>query len=107
MIKRSKRYINGKKLIDATKLYSVEDAVKLANETANTKFNGSINLVIKLNLDTTKAEQQLRGNIALPHYFGKKTRILILDDNLSKTAAEAEGIDFFGGNELITRIKEG
>jgi large subunit ribosomal protein L1 len=104
---RSKRYQELRKAINPTTIYSVADASKLALESANTKFPSSIDIVIKLNLDTTKAEQQLRGNLALPHYFGKTTKVLILDDNLMAADAQAAGIDFFGGDDQIAKIKEG
>ncbi|GMO13318.1 MAG: 50S ribosomal protein L1 [Mycoplasmoidaceae bacterium] len=104
---RSKRYVENKKMVDQTKIYTISEACALAAKTSNTKFKSSIDLVIKLNLDTTKAEQQLRGNIALPHYFGKAKKVLVLDDTLTAAAAKAANVDYFGGMEQITKIKEG
>jgi large subunit ribosomal protein L1 len=106
-MKHGKKYLAAKKLIDPKKLYTIEEAVELVKKTSSTKFNSTIELALKLNLDTTKAEQQLRGNIALPHYFGKKTRVLVLDDGLTKEKAKEAGIELFGGTEQITKIKEG
>jgi large subunit ribosomal protein L1 len=107
MKNRSKRYAEIRKQVESNKVYSIAEACSLAAQTSTTKFNSSIDLVIKLNLDTTKAEQQLRGNIALPHYFGKSKKVLVLDDTLTAAAATEAGVDYFGGMEQITKIKEG
>ncbi|MDR2557853.1 MAG: 50S ribosomal protein L1 [Mycoplasmataceae bacterium] len=104
---RGKKYLNVKKLVDPKKVYPLDEAIDLVKKTSITKFDGTIELTMKLNLDTTKAEQQLRGNIALPHYFGKKVRVLVLDDNLTKEKAHEHHITLFGGSEQITKIKEG
>jgi large subunit ribosomal protein L1 len=104
---RSKRYKLLKEKIDTKKVYNVDEASKLVKQTANTKFNSSIDIAIKLNLDTTKAEQQLRGNLALPYYFGKSTKVLVLDDSLTIEEAKANKIDYFGGTDQIAKIKEG
>jgi len=104
---RSKRYQELSKLVEHNKQYSILDASDLVLKTSNTKFKSSIDLVLKLNLDTTKAEQQLRGNIALPHYFGKKIKVLVLDDSITKEIAKENNIDYFGGTDQIAHIKEG
>jgi large subunit ribosomal protein L1 len=106
-MKRSKKYIAVNKLVDHKKVYPIEEAINLVKETSTTKFDSTVELAIKLNLDTTKAEQQLRGNITLPHYFGKTQRVLVLDDRITKEQAEEAHIDYYGGNEQITKIKEG
>ena len=102
-----KKYIAAKKLVDSKKIYSVAEAVKLAKETSYSKFDASIDIAIKLNVDTTKAEQQLRGSIALPHYYGKTTRILVIDDSITADQAKKAGAEFFGGDEKIAEIKDG
>jgi large subunit ribosomal protein L1 len=104
---RGKKYIESKKIIDAKKLYTIEEGVELAKKASFSKFDGTLEIAIKLNLDTTKAEQQLRGNISLPYYFGKTTKILVLDDSLTAEAAKAANIDHFGGMDQIQKIKEG
>jgi large subunit ribosomal protein L1 len=104
---RSKKYKEVLNLIDKKKTYSLAEACELVKKTSTCRFDASVEIAVKLNLDTTKAEQQLRGNIALPHYFGKTTKILILDDNLTAEKAKEAKIDYFGGNEQIQRIKEG
>lgn len=102
-----KKYIAAKKLVDSKKIYPVAEAVKLAKETSYSKFDASIDIAIKLNVDTTKAEQQLRGSIALPHYYGKTTRILVIDDSVTADQAKKAGAEFFGGDEKIAEIKDG
>ena len=102
-----KKYVNVKKLVDTKKIYTIEEAVKLAKETAYAKFNASIDIAIKLNVDTTKAEQQLRGTIALPHYFGKEIKILVIDDSITEANAKKAGASYFGGDEKIAEIKDG
>ena len=102
-----KKYEAAKKLVDRKKIYPYAEAVALAKKTSITKFDGSIDIAIKLNVDTTKAEQQLRGTISLPHYYGKLSRVLVIDDSVSAEAAKKAGADFFGGDEKIAEIKEG
>ena len=101
-----KKYIANAKLVDRTKFYSVTEAVELAKKTASTKFDSAIDVAIKLNLDTTKAEQQLRGTIALPHYFGKQIKIVAIDDQISDAEAKKLGIKV-GTTDLINDIKGG
>ncbi len=92
---------------DKTKFYSIEEAVKLAKQSSQTKFVSSIDVAIKLNLDTSKADQQLRGTLALPHFFGKKKRILVLDVGLTDKDASKLGVDFAGEKEKIEEISKG
>jgi len=101
-----KKYIANAKLVDRTKFYSVTEAVELAKKTGNTKFDGAIDIAIKLNLDTTKAEQQLRGTLALPHYYGKQIRIVAITDGITDADAKKLGIKV-GTTDLINEIKNG
>ena len=102
-----KKFEAAKKLVDRKKIYPYAEAVALAKKTSITKFDGSIDIAIKLNVDTTKAEQQLRGTISLPHYYGKLSRVLVIDDSITADQAKKAGADFFGGDEKIAEIKEG
>ena len=92
---------------DTNQFYSIEEAVKLVKENAKTKFVSSIDIAIKLNLDTTKTDQQLRGTLALPHFFGKKKKILVLDVGLTDKDASRFGVDFAGDKEKIDEISKG
>ena len=104
---KSKKMKNVLAKVDIKKIYPMAEAVKLAQENSISKFDGSIDVAIKLNLDTTKAEQQLRGTIAFPNSIGKVLRILALDDNLKEADAKAAGADFFGGSDKIQDIEKG
>lgn len=92
---------------DKQKFYSIDEAVKLVKESSRTKFVSSIDIAVKLNLDTSKAEQQLRGTLALPHFFGKKKKILVLDIGLTDKDASKLGVDFAGDKEKIDEISKG
>jgi len=102
-----KKYAAAVKLVDKKKSYTVIEAIELAKRTSTAKFDASIDIAVKLNLDTTKAEQQLRGTLSLPHYYGKLPTILALSDTLSESEAKNIGADYFGGNDMIAKIKEG
>lgn len=102
----SDKHLNNLKLIDKKKKYSISEAVELAKKTNTAKFDASIDIAIKLNLDTTKAEQQLRGTITLPHYFGKTIRIVAITDDISPAVAKELDIKV-GATDLINDIKNG
>lgn len=103
---RGKKYSASAKLVERSKFYKIEEAVELAKKTSTTKFDASIDIAIKLNLDTTKADQQLRGTIALPHYYGKQIRIVAICDTISDADAKKLGIKV-GTTDLINEIKGG
>lgn len=92
---------------DKAKFYSIAEAVSLAKSMSTTKFVSSIDLAVKLNLDTSKSEQQLRGTISLPHHFGKQKKILVLDKGLTDKDAKKLGVDFAGDSEKIAEISKG
>lgn len=92
---------------DKLKFYTIEEAVMLAKENSKTKFNSSIDIAIKLNLDTSKSDQQLRGTLQLPHFFGKQKRILVLDKGLTQKDAQELGVEFAGDSEVIAEISKG
>ena len=103
-MKRSKKYVEKAALVDKTKFYTKEEAVKLVKETSTTKFDSSVELVLRLNLDTKKADQQLRGATVLPNGTGKTKRVLVLaKGNLAKEAKEA-GADYVGDMDMIDKI---
>lgn len=89
-----KKLVASRKLVDKNTAYELADAIKLAVESSYSKFDGSIDLAFKLNLDTRKADQQLRGAIVLPHGTGKTVRVLVATDNpASKKASLEAGAD--------------
>ena len=105
-MKRSKRYVSNLEKIEKNKAYSLEEAVKLVKETANAKFDSSIEIAMNLNLDTKKNDQQLRGAVVLPHGTGKSKKILVLAKGDAAKAAKEAGADFVGDLDMIQKIEQ-
>ena len=103
-MKRSKRYVANLEKLDKNKAYSVEEAVKLVKETSNSKFDGTVEVAMNLNLDTKKNDQQLRGAVVLPN--GKSKRILVLAKGDQAKAAKEAGADFVGDVDMIQKIEK-
>ena len=104
MKKKSKKYQEALNKIEKGKLYSLEEAVKLVKETSVSKFDGTVEIAVRLNLDTKKNDQQLRGAIVLPHGTGKPKKVLVLaKGDAAKSATEA-GADYVGDVDMITKI---
>jgi len=93
--------------IDRTKLYSVQDASALVKEIANSKFDESVDLAIRLGVDPRKADQMVRGVVSLPHGTGKDVRVLALVTPDKEDEATAAGADFVGLDEYLQKIKDG
>lgn len=102
---RSKRYQELSKKVDPTKLYLVDEALALVKETSKTKFDGSVELHVRLGIDATKGEQQVRGTVSLPHGSGKTVAIAVFAEADKAKDAKAAGADVVGGTELIDEIK--
>ncbi len=103
---KSKRHIANLEKIDRTKLYDIEEAVKLVKETSNSKFDGTLEVAMNLNLDQKKADQQLRGAIVLPHGTGKSKRILVLAKGDQAKAAKEAKADYVGDIDMINKIEK-
>ena len=108
MAKYGKKYLEAAKLVDSTKRYPLDEAVKLVKQTSVTKFDSTVELALNMNLDQRKAEQNLRGAIVLPNGTGKTRKVLVLtkNANLVNEANEA-GADFVGDVEYLEKIKAG
>lgn len=91
--------------VDQEKLYSIEEAIKLAKEISFEKFDPSLNLSMNLNLNTAHADQQLRGSLVLPHGTGKTAKVLVVADSSEHETAKSAGADHIGGIELMEKIK--
>ena len=107
MGKHGKKYQEALKLIDANKKYSIAEGVELAKKTSTVKFDATVEVVFRLNLDPRKAEQNLRGSIALPHGSGKTRKVLVLTRGAKEKEAEEAGADFVGNAEYLDKIKGG
>ena len=101
---RSKNYRAAAEKIDANKLYTIEEAAALVKETSTVKFDATIDVSFKLNVDPKQADQQVRGTLILPHGNGKTKKVLAITDKVDD--ALAAGADFAGGNEMLDKIQK-
>ena len=102
---RGKKYIESAKLVERTTLYDPKDALDLVIKTAKAKFDETVEVHVKLGVDSRHADQQVRGAIVLPHGTGKTARVLVFAKGDKATEAEQAGADFVGAEELIPRIQ--
>ena len=106
MKKRSKKYVEALAKVEKGKAYTVDEAIKLVKETSTTKFDGSVEVAIRLNVDTKKADQQLRGAIVLPKGTGKTTRVIVIAKGEAATKAKEAGADYVGDVDLLQKIEK-
>jgi large subunit ribosomal protein L1 len=106
-IKHSKKYLEAAKLIDTAKEYSPEEAVALAKKASRTKFDETVELHLRMGLDSKNANQQVRGVALLPHGLGKTVRVLVFAQGEAAKSAEAAGADVVGSDDLIKKIEDG
>lgn len=107
MRKRSKRYRKEAQKFDANRRYSVEDAVKTLKDMASTKFDQSVEVAIKLNIDPKKSEQIVRGSVALPKGIGKTRKVIVFADGEDAKIAQEMGADEIGMADLAKKIEDG
>lgn len=107
MAKKSKKMQEALKKVDATKAYSVEAAVALAKETNIAKFDATVEVAYKLNVDPKKADQQIRGAVVLPNGTGKTQTVLVFAKGDKAKEAEAAGADFVGDDDMVQKIQGG
>ena len=106
-MKRGKNYVEAAKLVDKTKVYSALEALDLACKTSKTKFDASVDVAFRLNIDPRKAEQNIRGAIVLPNGTGKTRKVLVIARGAKAQEATDAGADFVGDAELINKIQQG
>ena len=106
MKNRGKRYNEAVSKVDKSKLYSNQEAVKLVKETSALKFDATIEIAMNLNLDTKKADQQLRGAIVLPNGTGKTKRVLVIAKGDAQKAAREAGADYVGDMDMVEKIEK-
>ena len=107
MSKKGKKYVEAAKQIEAGKLYSIEEAIELVKKTTTAKFDASVDVVFKLNLDTRHADQQLRGAIVLPNGTGKTKRVCVIAEGPKAEEAKNAGADVVGGQDILDEIAKG
>ena len=106
-MKRSKAYRAAAESIDRSRLYSVGEAVKLAKQTATTKYDATVEIALRLGVDPRKADQMVRGTVNLPHGTGKTARVLVFAAGPKAAEAEVAGADIVGSDELIEEVQNG
>ena len=105
-MKKGKKYVEAASKVERSRAYTKEEAIKLVKETSITKFDASVELAMRLNLDTKKADQQLRGAIVLPNGTGKTKKVLVLAKGPMATAAKEAGADYVGDTDMIEKIEK-
>ncbi len=105
MKKHGKKYVEASKNIEKDKLYSLEDAIKLVKETSITKFDSSIDVAIKLNIDSKKSDQQMKGSLSLPNGSGKTKKVLVIAKGAFAEEAKNAGADYVGEKDMLDKIK--
>ncbi|MFC5721879.1 50S ribosomal protein L1 [Streptomyces gamaensis] len=106
-MKRSKTLRAADAKIEAERLYAPLEAVRLAKETSSTKFDGTVEVAMRLGVDPRKADQMVRGTVNLPHGTGKTARVLVFATGDRAEAARAAGADIVGADELIDEVAKG
>ena len=103
---RGKKYQESMKLIDKQRLYDSDEALSLATQTAKAKFDETVEVHVKLGVDSRHADQQVRGAIVLPHGTGKNIRVLVFAKGDKAAEAEAAGAEFVGAEDMVDKIQQ-
>ena len=104
-MKHGKKYTDSKKLVDRSKLYDLGEACDICISTAKAKFDETVELHVRLGVDSRQADQQVRGAIVLPNGIGKDVRVLVITKGDNVKAAEEAGADFVGAEEMVAKIQ--
>lgn len=105
-MKRGKKYQEASKLVEKDKLYDVKEALEVIEKMPQAKFDETIELHVKLGVDSKHADQQVRGTVVLPHGTGKTQRVLVFAKGPKAEEAQKAGADFVGAEELIPKIEK-
>jgi len=103
--KHGKKYVEASKKVDKDKLYSLDEAISLVKDTSISKFDGTVEVAIKLNIDAKKSDQNLKGSFVLPNGTGKTKRILVIAKGDQAVKAKDAGADFVGDKDMIDKIQ--
>ena len=104
-MKHGKKYVEGAKLIDRSKVYDTAEALDICVKTGTAKFDETVELHVKLGVDGRHADQQVRGAIVLPNGTGKSVRVLAICKPEKEEDAKAAGADYVGGEEMVQKIQ--
>ncbi|WP_100486460.1 50S ribosomal protein L1 [Sporolactobacillus pectinivorans] len=107
MAKRGKKYLDAVKAVDRSKAYNIDEAVSLVKKIAVAGFDESIDVAVRLGVDTRKNDQQVRGAVVLPNGTGKTQRVLVFAKGDKAKEAEAAGADYVGEQEYVEKISGG
>lgn len=105
MAKVGKHYAEAAKLIEAGKLYDVDESIALVKKLARAKFDETVEVHVKLGVDGRHADQQVRGAVVLPHGIGKTKKVLVIAKGEKAVEAENAGADFVGAEDMINKIQ--
>ncbi|MCR5187188.1 MAG: 50S ribosomal protein L1 [Clostridia bacterium] len=105
-MKKGKRYVEASKLVEAGKSYEAKEALEIIEKMPKTKFDQTVELHVKLGVDSKHADQQVRGTVVLPNGTGKSQRVLVFAKGDKAKEAEAAGADYVGAEELIPKIEK-
>ncbi len=106
MAKISKRKQLFNEKVNKEQSYDLKEAISLLKEVSQTKFDQTVEVAFKMNLDPTKADQQLRGALVLPHGTGKTAKILVFAEGDAAKAAQEAGADYVGSDDLVEKIQK-
>lgn len=104
-MKHGKKYTDSKKLVDRTRLYDVEEACQLCVDTAKAKFDETVELHVRLGVDSRHADQQVRGSVVLPNGTGKNVRVLVIAKGDNEKAAIDAGAELVGAEDMVAKIQ--
>ena len=104
-MKHGKKYVDSAKLVDRSKLYDSTEALELVCQTAKAKFDETVELHVRLGVDSRHADQQVRGAVVLPNGTGKKVRVCVFAKGAEADAATAAGAEIVGAEDLVAKIQ--
>ncbi|MFC1939965.1 50S ribosomal protein L1 [Chloroflexota bacterium] len=107
MVRHGKKYQEAANQLEKSKAYSPQEAIELAKKLKHAKFDETVELHLRMDLDPRNADQQVRGIALLPHGLGKKVRVLVFAQGEAAKLAETAGADFVGSDELVKKIEDG
>ena len=106
IMKKGKRYVESAKLVDPSKTYESKEAFDIIEKMPKTKFDETVELHVRLGVDSKHADQQVRGTVVLPHGTGKSLRVLVFAKGDKAKEAEEAGADFVGAEDLVPKIEK-